>query len=172
MSRLQHKQATVMSADVAGYSRMMAADGVSTLETLLISLEHICCLVARFGGRVIDTPGDNVLAEFPSENAALRCAIEIQHGLLLRNRARRDADRMLFRIGLHAGSLMAHEDRLYGDVVNVAARLQSAAQPGGILLSEAIAQRVDESDGRAFVDRGQREFKNIPYLVRTFDVAI
>jgi adenylate cyclase len=171
MPELQRKQATVMSADVAGYSLMMAEDDVGTLDALLACVERICQLVDGFGGRVVDAPGDNLLAEFPSELAALRCAIEVQRSLIERKRNRGQVDRMLFRIGLHSGQLLAHGSRLYGDVVNLASRLQAAATPGRVLLSETVAQRVGSTLERDLVDRGQQRFKNIPYAVQTLETA-
>jgi adenylate cyclase len=171
MPGLQRRQTTIMSADVAGYSRMMAENDLSTLDTLLACLDRICQLVDGFGGRVVDAPGDNLMAEFPTEVAALRCAIEVQRSLIERNRHRSQVERMLFRIGLHSGPLLAHGSRLYGDVVNLAARLQGAATPGHILLSEAVAQRVGPTLERGLIDRGRQHFKNIPYAVQTLEAA-
>lgn len=171
MPELQRRHTTVMSADVAGYSRMMAQDDVGTLDSLLECLDRICQLVDGFGGRVVDAPGDNLLAEFPNELAALRCALEVQRNLLERNRQRGQLERMLFRIGLHSGQLLAHGSRLYGDVVNLAARLQGAAMPGGILMSESVAERASPTLERRLVDLGRQHFKNIPYAVQTLEVG-
>jgi adenylate cyclase len=169
MPRLQRRQATVMSADVAGYSRMMANNDIVTLRALLECLEQIACLVRAFNGRVVDSVGDNLLAEFPSPRMALCCANEVQLMLLERNRTCRPSECMEFRIGLHAGSLLSTEERLYGDVVNLAARMQTSAEPGGILMSEAVAACAGAGFEGLLIDRGAQHFKNIPYAVATFE---
>jgi adenylate cyclase len=169
MPRLQRRQATVMSADVAGYSRMMANNDIVTLRALLECLGQIAGLVRAFNGRVVDSVGDNLLAEFPSPRAALCCANEVQHMLLERNRTCRPSECMEFRIGLHSGVLLSKEDRLYGDVVNLAARMQTAAQPGGILMSEAVAAGAGAGFDGLLIERGAQLFKNIPYAVETVE---
>lgn len=166
MERLERKQTTVMNADVAGFSRLMAEDDAATLDALLKCLDRIRELVERFGGRVVDAPGDNVLAEFPSELEALRCALEVQRGNLERR-----SESLMFRIGLHSGWLIEKSGRLYGNVVNLAARLQSAATPGRVLLSDRVAERIGDAFDNAVQDAGRQQFKNIPYTVQTFDVG-
>jgi class 3 adenylate cyclase len=161
-----------MSADVAGYTSMMAKNDVLTLRALLECIERIAALVRAFNGRVVDSVGDNLLAEFPSERAALCCANEVQLMLLERNRDCDPAERMEFRIGLSSGSLLSTEDRLFGDVVNLAARMQSSALPGGILMSESVAGGVGRSLADGLIGRGLQYFKNIPYAVRTFEVPV
>lgn len=171
MPRLQRRQATIMSADVAGYTSMMAKNDVLTLRALLECIERIAALVRACNGRVVDSVGDNLLAEFPSERTALCCANEVQLMLLERNRDCDPAERMEFRIGLSSGSLLSTEGRLFGDVVNLAARMQGSALPGGILMSESVAAAgVGRRLADGLVERGMQYFKNIPYAVRTFEM--
>jgi adenylate cyclase len=160
-----------MSADVAGYTSMMAKNDVVTLRALLECIEQIAGLVRAFNGRVVDSVGDNLLAEFGSERTALCCANEVQLMLLRRNRDCDPAERMEFRIGLSSGSLLATDGRLFGDVVNLAARLQSSALPGGIFMSESVAAGAGGSLDRGLIDRGAQHFKNVPYAVRAFEMA-
>jgi class 3 adenylate cyclase len=159
-----------MSADVSGYARMMARDDIQTLRALFDCIDRIAGLVDGAGGRIVDAVGDNLLAEFPAPAAAVRCARHVQAMLVERNRSRSPNEQIMFRIGLHSGSLIAHGDRLFGDVVNVAARLQSYAEPGHVLLSEAIASRLEPALERELVERGAHWFKNIPYAVSTFEL--
>jgi class 3 adenylate cyclase len=159
-----------MSADVSGYSRMMAENDVQTLRALFECLELIASLVQGFGGRIVDAVGDNVLAEFPLPSAAVGCASRVQELLLERARGRSPNERIQFRIGLHSGSLIAAGDRLFGDVVNVAARLQTCAEPGHVLLSEAVASVLEPKLERQLIERGAHWFKNIPYAVSTFEL--
>jgi adenylate cyclase len=168
----QRKQTTIMSADVAGYSRLMADDDAQTLQSLIECLDQIARQVRSFGGRVVDSVGDNLLAEFPNEIAALRCASQVQSALAERNRTCAAAARMEFRIGLHSGSLLCSKERLYGDVINLAARLQSAAEPGHVLLSQAVADALGAALERGLIDRGAQQFKNIPYAVQTFEAPL
>ena len=171
MERLHRKHSTVMNADVAGYSRLMAQDEEGTLDALLECLDRIAELVDRFGGRVVDAPGDNMLAEFPCELDALRCALEVQRDMLARRRTARRVKALLFRIGLHHGQLLEKGERLYGDVVNLAARLQSAARPGGIMMSDAVARCAGSAADARPSDRGRQYFKNIPYAVQTYELG-
>jgi adenylate cyclase len=168
MLRCERRKATVMSADVSGFSRMMAENDLETLETLLECMESICDLVERFGGRVVDAPGDNLLAEFPERAQAVDCAVAVQRRLERENRVRSRAQRMLFRIGLHSGAVLARGGRIYGDVVNLAARLQASAAPQEIALSAAVAERAHPELQRGLLERGLQQFKNIPYALSSF----
>jgi class 3 adenylate cyclase len=165
------KQTTVMSADVVGYAAMMAADASATLAALLAHFRQIEALVRGFGGRIVDAPGDNLLAEFPDDASALLCAVEVQRKLGTAPRALQQIQRMHFRIGLHSGEILERRGRLYGDVVNIAARLQAAAEPNGILISQAVAERAAPSY-RALEELGPRRFKNVPYPVATYRAVI
>jgi adenylate cyclase len=167
--RVQRRQATVLNADVVGYSRMMADNDLRTVESLLESLARIAQQVSDHGGRVVDSVGDNLMAEFPSELAALRCAIAVQRNMVALQREQLASERLQFRIGLHSGSLLAIGERIYGDVVNLASRFQAAANPGQVVVSESVAGRAGSLQKQLF-DRGLQYFKNIPQALRTFEV--
>jgi class 3 adenylate cyclase len=162
--KFERKSAAIFSADVVGFCALMATDELATLAALLASQRRVAYWVEHHGGRVVDSPGDNILAEFNDVRAALRCAVRIQRSSASRKDPRRL--RIQFRIGLHSGEILVNEGRVYGDVVNVAARLQMAAEPGGILLSAATARGLDGRARRSLVDLGDEHFKNIPYPVR------
>jgi adenylate cyclase len=155
-----------MNVDVVGFTAMMAENAQRTLGALIACFELIERAVTRFGGRVIDTPGDNLLAEFTSEFTALQCAMEVQRDLLT-SRVSPQESPMVVRIGLHSGDVLDRGGRLYGDPINVSARLQAAAEPGAILLSEAIAERALSLEPR-LEPIGPRRYKNVPYEVATY----
>lgn len=165
---LVRRLAAIFSADVAGYTRLLAADETGTIRALSDARERITASVIRHGGRVVDSPGDNVLAEFVSALDAMRASVEIQR--VLRDRAATVAEerRMLLRIGLHLGDVAVEGARIYGDGVNVAARLQTLAEPGGICLSAAIHDNVASRLDLGFVDLGEQALKNFPRPVRAF----
>ncbi|HET6337476.1 MAG TPA: adenylate/guanylate cyclase domain-containing protein [Polyangiales bacterium] len=168
MLPLQHRYATVMSADVAGYSRLIWDDAGHAIESLFACQAQIHQLIADFGGRLVDFTGDNLLAEFSSEMPALQCACAVQRALAVFNRGRMRSKQLRFRIGLHAGRILTHNDRLYGTTVNLASRLQTAAPIGGLLVSGAFAERAGNQE---ILTRGHdRTFKNIPTLVETWAV--
>lgn len=170
MLAVERKRATILNADVAGYARMMAEDALSTIDSLLDCVQRLCALVRLYGGRVIDTTGDNLSAEFRDENAALQCALEMQLELLHRNVGRSPAKRMRFRIGLHCGEVLGVGERVFGDVVNVAARLQSSADPDAVVVSDALAERTDPALLKGGVERGAQHFKHIPYALRSLSL--
>lgn len=167
MLAVERKRATILNADVAGYARMMAQDALLTIDSLLDCMQRLCALVGAYEGRVIDTTGDNLSAEFVDENAALQCALAMQHELLSRNLGLPPGQRMRFRIGLHCGEVLHADERVFGDVVNVAARIQGSADPDAVFVSSALAARADAALLTAAVDRGAQRFKHIPYAVRT-----
>jgi adenylate cyclase len=164
--------AALLSADVVGYSRLMAADEVATLRAVTACREQLSELVRGHGGRVVDAPGDNLLAEFPAASRAAECAVAIQRAMAERNAPLAEAERMRLRIGLHLGEVLVEGERLYGDGVNVAARLEALAPPGGLACSQALR---DELHGRVELrleDAGERELKNIARPVRVFLAAL
>jgi adenylate cyclase len=167
---VESKRATIMNADVVGYSHMMAQDTHATIDGLLSCITLMCDLVRAFGGRVIDAVGDNLSAEFDSENAALRCAQRVQRTLTARARESGSDVRMRVRIGLHTGEVLCTTTRRFGDVVNIAARLQSAALPEGVLVSECLADGLEPALRRSLLELGPQQFKNIPYAVGTFAI--
>ena len=139
---MERRLAAILAADVAGYSRLMEADEEATLHTLNAFREVIDGLVARHRGRVFGSAGDSVIAEFASPVEAVRCAVEIQRDLETRNADLPEDRRLRFRIGVNLGDVMAEGDNLLGDGVNVAARLEGLAEPGGICISEAAYAQI------------------------------
>jgi len=153
---------TILAADVAGYSRLMAADEEATLATLRTYRRIIASLVSKHGGRIFNTAGDAVLAEFASAVEAVRCAVSIQEELAVRNVQRGDDEQMWFRIGVNVGDVMMEGDDLFGDGVNVAARLEGLAEKGGICISGSTFEHVKNKLSVAFSDIGPQTVKNIP----------
>jgi class 3 adenylate cyclase len=172
MDCVRRKRSVVLNADVVGYSRMMAMNDLAALERLLAGMRRIVAAVTRAGGRVVDSTGDNLMAELPDETAALRCALEVQRALVERNQSCDDDVQLHVRIGLDSGELLTRHGRLYGDVVNTAARLQAAAAPDGILLSAAIAERLESALEDLLEDLGALRLKNLPAPVQTFSLRV
>ena len=140
--RTKRKLSGIFSADAVGYSRLMEEDEVSTIRTLKDSKELIANLIQQYRGRVVDAPGDNLLAEFGSVVDATDCAVKIQQQLKARNADLPDNRRMEFRIGVNLGDVVAEADRIYGDGVNIAARIEGLAKPGGICVSRTAYDQV------------------------------
>ena len=132
--RAKRKLSGILSADAVEYSRLMQEDEASTIITLTESKELMTDLIQQYRGRVVDAPGDNLLAEFGSVVDATECAVEIQRKLKSRNADLPDNRRMEFRIGINLGDVVEEADRIYGDGVNIAARLEGLAEPGGICI--------------------------------------
>ena len=168
---MQRRLAAIMSADAVGYSRLMGEDDVATVRTLSACRSIIAETVAAFGGRVVDSPGDNMLAEFPSAVDAVKAAATIQERLAAANGALPEARRMMFRIGVNLGDVLVEGGRLYGDGVNVAARMESRAEPGGICVSGKVHDEVAGKLDLAFADLGEQSVKNIARPVRVFRVT-
>jgi class 3 adenylate cyclase len=162
---------TILAADVAGYSRLMATDEEATLARLRAYRKVIDTLVAKHDGRVFNTAGDAVLAEFGSAVEAVRCAVSIQEELSVRNAQLGDDERMWFRIGINVGDVMIEGDDLFGDGVNVAARLEGLAEKGGICISGSTFEQVKNKLSVAFSDIGPQTVKNIPEPVAAFRVV-
>ena len=166
------KLAAIFSADVAGYSRLMGDDEEATVQTLSASREVFTAQIARHGGRLVDTAGDSVLAEFASVMEAVQCAVAVQATLHEQNAALPDHRRMQFRIGINLGDVLAKSDgTIYGDGVNIAARLESLADPGGLCVSEAVRSAVGTKLPVAYEFLGERAVKNIAEPVRTYRVV-
>ena len=168
---LERRLATILSADVAGYSRLMGEDEEKTVQTLRGHRAVFDALLAQHHGRVFNTAGDAILAEFPSAVEAVRCATEIQAALQTRNEHLPPERRMLFRMGINLGDVVVQEGDLLGDGVNVAARLQSIAEPGGINLSGSVYDQIQNKLSLQFMPLGNRQLKNISQPVRTFTIA-
>ncbi len=169
--QLHHRLAAIFSADAAGYTRLLAENESATIRALAAAREQIAASVTVHHGRVVDSPGDNLLAEFPSAVDAVRCGLEVQRVLGDRAAGQPEERRLLYRIGLHLGDVAVEDTRIYGDGVNVAARLQALAEPGGICLSAAIHDNVQGRVDLAFVALGEQSLKNFPRPVRAFRIG-
>jgi adenylate cyclase len=169
---MERKLAAILSADAQGYSRLMGDDEAATVHTITEYREVIASTVARHGGRVVDTPGDNVLAEFPSVVDTVRCAVEIQRQLQSRNAALPAARRMQFRIGINLGDVIVETGRLYGDGVNIAARLEGLAEGGGICLSGTAYDQVEGKLPFGYDFLGEHTVKNITRPIRVYRLRL
>jgi TolB-like protein/class 3 adenylate cyclase/Tfp pilus assembly protein PilF len=168
----KRKLAAVLCADVEGYSRLMGADEAGTHATLTAYRKVLADSIAKHGGRIVGTAGDSVLADFPSVVEALRAAVELQKEFAERN-AELPADRRLrFRIGINLGDVIVDGDDIFGDGVNVAARVQALAEPGGIAVSGAVYDQVRNKLDFGFRDRGSHRVKNIAEPVRVYGVIL
>lgn len=159
--RIERRLTTILAADIAGYSRLMEQDEAGTLERLRLCRRLLGGLVLRHRGRIANTAGDGVLAEFPSVVEAVRCAVEIQQELGARNAGLPGDRRMAFRIGLNLGDVMVEDGDLFGEGVNVAARLQALAEPGGILIAGTVHDLVRGKLDIAYDWLGARQVKNL-----------
>jgi class 3 adenylate cyclase len=175
MDRQEHKVerrlVAIFAADVADYSRLMSQDEVGTLRTLTACREIMDRLIAEHGGRIANTAGDSVLAEFPSAVDAVQCAVEIQHALSQANHDIPERHRLEFRIGIHVGDVMVRGGDLLGDGVSVAARLENLAERGSVYISDATHTYVRRSPTLGFDDLGPQEIKNIDEPVCVYRVA-
>ncbi|MBW2280090.1 MAG: adenylate/guanylate cyclase domain-containing protein [Deltaproteobacteria bacterium] len=167
---LERRLAAILSADAVGYSRLMAEHEDAAIRTVTAYREQFSLLAREHHGRVVDSPGDNVLAEFPSALDAVRCALELQGVLAARNAQLPNDRRMQFRMGIHVGDVRADGERLYGDGVNIAARLEPLADPGGICLSGHVHDLVSGKLPLESRDLGPQTLKNIAEPVRAFAV--
>jgi adenylate cyclase len=171
MDEVERRLAAILSADAAGFSRLMAEDDVATLRAITASRDLLSELVGRHGGRVVDSPGDNLLAEFPSVLEAVRCADSAQQELQALNAELPAERRMLFRLGIHLGEILVEGARIYGDGVNIAARIESLGGAGGVTLSAAAFDQVDGKLPLEFEDGGEHALKNLPRPVRIFHLV-
>jgi adenylate cyclase len=169
---IQRRLAAILAADIAGYSRLMHADEPATVRDLKGHQSVILPLIGRHGGRVIDTAGDGILAEFPSVIGATECAVELQTVMAERNENVPENRRMLFRIGINLGDVIHDESRIYGDGINIAARLEALAEPGGVLVSSTVYDQVRGKLPLTFEDAGERQLKNIEQPLRTYRVHL
>jgi adenylate cyclase len=169
--RQERRLLAIFAADVAGYSRLMRADEQGTLRALQADREVIDRLISEHGGRIANTAGDSILAEFPSVVDAVRCALTVQREVAKANEATRpDEQRLQFRIGVHVGDVVVKGGDLFGDGVNVAARLQALAEPGGVCLSEEAHRYAARPLSLTCIDLGQQEIKNLDGGIRAFSV--
>ena len=169
---MKRKIAAIFAADIAGYSRLVAEDEEETLRRLASYRLVTDDFIAKGGGRIFNTAGDAVLAEFPSAVEAVRCAIDIQESLRTRNMAYPPSRQMSFRIGITIGDVVERDGDLLGDGVNIAARLEGLAEVGGICISRAVHEQVANKLSVQFADIGAQEVKNIPTPVHAYMVAM
>jgi TolB-like protein len=171
--RVERRLAAILAVDVAGYSRLMGADEEGTHERLKAHFaELVHPKVAEHRGRVVKNTGDGLLSEFPSVVDAVRCALEVQREMIARNAATPAGHRIEFRMGINVGDIIIEASDIFGDGVNIAARLEALAEPGGICLSAAAHEQVRDRLDLAFDDLGEQQVKNIARPVRTYRVAL
>jgi adenylate cyclase len=164
----KRKLTAILSADVKGYSRLMGEDDEATVRTIKAYREVISKIVQKHRGRVVDSPGDNILAEFASVIDAVGSAVEIQDELRMRNAELPEDRKMEFRIGVNLGDVIHEEERIYGDGVNVAARVESLADPGGICVSGTVFDQIESKLPLGYEFLGEQSVKNIPKPVRIY----
>src|SRR5438034_2505024 len=169
---IPRRLAAILAADIAGYSRLMHEDEPATVRDLKAHQSVILPLIGRHGGRIIDTAGDGIMAEFPSVIGATECAVEIQTVMDERNLRVPESRRMRLRIGINLGDVIHDETRIYGDGINIAARLAALAPPGGVLVSNTVHDQVRGKLPFTFEDVGERQVKNIEQPVRMYQLHI
>src|ERR1700739_4088000 len=170
--RIGRRLAAIVAADVAGYSRLMGLDEVCTARTLRKHRKVADALVAKHGGRLVKTTGDGVLLEFPSVVDAAECAVAVQAAMAERNEGVPVDRRMLFRIGINLGDILVEGDDILGGGVNIAARLEGIAEPGGICISSSAYDQVHGKVAVEFTDLGEQALKNIARPIRTYAVGL
>jgi adenylate cyclase len=169
---LERKLVAILAADVAGYSRLMGIDEEGTLSRLSAFRLVTDRLIGQHGGRICGTAGDSVLAAFGSALAAVQCAVEIQNELAHSNSALEEVRRMEFRIGINVGDVMVKDGDIFGDGVNIAARLEGLAEPGGICISRGIHDHILNRLPFKFEDLGEKSVKNIAQPIRVFRLLL
>lgn len=167
----KRKLTAILNADVEGYSRLMRENEETTIRTLTTYREVMATLIQKYRGRVVDSPGDNLLAEFASVVDAVRCAVEIQRELAERNAELPPENKMVFRIGVNLGDVVEEDGRIYGDGVNIAARLESICEGGGICISGTAFEQIEHKLDLEFEDDGEHEVKNITKPVRVYRLS-
>jgi len=168
----KRKLTAIFSADAVGYSRLMAEDEAATVKTIATYREILTSLIKQHRGRVVDSPGDNMLAEFSSVVDAVQCAVAVQNELQTRNAQLPENRRMEFRIGINLGDVIDEEDRIYGDGVNVAARLEALADPSGICVSKTAFDQIETKLPLGYEFLGEKSVKNIPKPVGAYRVLM
>jgi len=168
----KRKLTAILSADVEGYSRLMGKDEANTIHTLTAYKGEMTALIKQHRGRVVDAPGDNLLAEFVSVVDAVQCAVEIQRKLAERNEELPEDRKMVFRIGVNLGDVVEEKNRIYGDGVNIAARIESICEGGGVCISGTTFEHIENKLDLEFEDLGDHEVKNITKPVRVYRVQL
>lgn len=171
-SSIERKLVAILSADVKGYSRLMSEDEVATVRVLTAYRQVIATLVRQYRGRVVDSPGDNLLAEFTSVVDAVQCAVKIQQELKIKNTELPDSRTMVFRIGINLGDVVVEGERIYGDGINIAARLEGLAEGGGICISGTVYDQIENKLALDYEDMGEQTVKNIAKPIRVYRVHL
>src|SRR5439155_14876093 len=169
---MERKLAALLSADVKGYSRLMGEDEEATICTLIAYRQVMAALIVQYRGRVVDSPGDNLLAEFASAVDAVQCAIAIQQALKTKNTDLPAERRMEFRIGINVGDVIVEGPQIYGDGVNIAARLEALAEGGGICVSGTVYDQIENKLALGYEYLGEQAVKNITKPVRVWRVQL
>ena len=173
-ARVDRRLAAILAADIAGYSRLMAVDEEATLRQLKAHRKELVDpKITEHRGRIVKTTGDGMLVEFVSVVDAVRCAVDIQRGMIERNAQVPAERRIQFRVGINVGDIISDDNDIYGDGVNVAARLEALAEPGGICVSRNVHDQVRDKLGFSFEDLGEQAVKNIarPIGVHRIDLT-
>lgn len=169
-NKIARRLAAILAADVAGYSRLTSIDEEGTAKMLLEHRSVTDALIENFGGRIANTAGDSIIAEFASSVEAVRCAVEIQEAIRTRNLSVPSSSQVQFRIGINVGDVILQDGDLLGDSVNVAARLESLAEPGGICLSGEVHDQIQGKLSLGFRAMGTKRLRNIERPVRAYNV--
>jgi len=169
---LERKLTAILSADVKGYSRLMGDDEEATVHTLTDHRKMIFDLIRQHRGRVVDSPGDNILADFNSVVDAVLSAVEIQRELKIRNADLPEHRKMEFRIGINLGDVIVEGERIYGDGVNIAARLEALADPGGICISGGVHEQLKNKLALIYENVGEQQVKNIVEPIQTYKIRV
>ena len=171
--RVERRLTAILAADVAGYSRLMGADEEGTHARLKAhTRELVDAKIAEYRGRIVKNTGDGMLVEFASVVDAVRCAVDIQRGMLARNADVPPEERIEFRIGINVGDVMFDGGDIYGDGMNIAARLEGIAAPGGICVSGRVHEDASGKCDVAFTDKGEQQLKNITRPVRVYEARL
>src|SRR6266446_130662 len=170
---MERRLSAILAADVVGYSRLMGEDETSTLAALKkLRTELVDRKIAEHQGRIVKLTGDGLQVEFPSVVSAVTCAADVQRGMRARNFGVPQEQRIEFRIGVNVGDVIVEGGDIFGDGVNVAARLESIAPVGGITVSQSVCDHVGNRSGLTFEDMGERRLKNIERPIRVYSISI
>ncbi len=172
MARIERKLTAILAADVSGYSALVGKDEEATIRSFNAHLSALGPIIGTHSGRLFKTMGDGFLVEFGSVVAAVSCAVAMQRRIIERNAGEPEAGRLVFRMGVHVGDVIVDSDDILGDSVNVAARLEGIAKPGGVSVSSRVFDDVENKLDLDFIDTGVRTLKNIAKPVRVYEVAI
>ena len=168
----ERKLMAILSADAKGYSRLMGDDEQATVQTITAYRGIMATLIQQYRGRVVDSPGDNLLADFASVVDAVQCAVEIQQVLKARNAELPDDRKMEFRIGINLGDVIVEGDRIYGDGVNIAARLEGLSEGGGICISGSAFEQIENKLPLKYESLGEHTVKNISKPVSVYKANV